>query len=140
MSQSISRKRPWLAALLAVVATGLGHLYLRRWQRALGWLTALFVVAVLFVDPTVLEALANGTPGDLLSRLPLLIVGSLSIIDAYLLAHAQNRVVQSTASPSAERAHCPNCGKELDSDLEFCHWCTTEIEDFEARHAENMDK
>lgn len=33
-----SRKRPWLAAALAFPVTGLGHLYLRRWRRAAGWL------------------------------------------------------------------------------------------------------
>lgn len=22
---------------------------------------------------------------------------------------------------------CPNCGKEVDADMEFCHWCTTEF-------------
>lgn len=136
MSHSLSRKRPWLAALLAALGTGLGHLYLRRWRRALGWLTVLVGVGVLFVDPTVLEALANGTTVDLLSRLPLLIVGCLSIVDAYLLAHAQNQVVRSTDTQTRERPHCPNCRKELDSDLEFCHWCATEIGNFEEHHAE----
>jgi len=38
MQRSTSQKRPWLAALLGALVTGFGHLYLRRWRRAVGWL------------------------------------------------------------------------------------------------------
>lgn len=138
MNQSISRKRPWLAALLAALATGLGHLYLRRWRRALGWLVALIAVSVLFVDPAVLEATATGASVDLLSRLPLLVVGGLSILDAYLLAHAQNQVVRPAGAQTGD-PHCPNCGRELDTDLEFCHWCTAEIGDLEGHHVDRAE-
>ncbi|NHN65737.1 zinc ribbon domain-containing protein [Haloarcula sp. JP-Z28] len=132
MGRSVSRKRPWLAALLGAVATGFGHLYLRRWRRGLAWVGVLFGVIVLFVDPAAIEALANWHAVDPLAIAPILVIGSLNAVDAYLLAHAQNAVARLTFTPDGQRTHCPNCGKELDSDLAFCHWCTTEIGDLEA--------
>ncbi|WP_135535940.1 zinc ribbon domain-containing protein [Halostella pelagica] len=127
MSQSASEKRPWLAALLAALATGLGHIYLQRWRRALGWLAVLFGVTTLFVDPAALDALANGNAVDPLAVAPTLVVGGMSVLDAYFLAHAQNALDRLTPTEDGELTHCPHCGKELDSDIEFCHWCTTEL-------------
>lgn len=129
MSESISRKRPWLAALLGALATGFGHLYLRRWRRGLAWVGILFGVMVFFVDPAAVEALANWSAVDPLAIAPILLVGSLSVVDAYLLAHAHNTVARLTSASERHLTHCPNCGKELDTDLEFCHWCTTKIGD-----------
>ena len=131
MSDSLSRKRPWLAALLAVLATGLGHLYLRRWRRALGWIVALVAVSVLFVDPGTADALLAGNAVDPLAVAPIAVVGGFSVVDAYLLASARNALVQRQAAIEAgQLTHCPNCGKELDDDLEFCHWCSTDLERF----------
>ena len=127
MNRSISRKRPWLAALLGALATGVGHIYLRRWRRGLGWVLALFVATILFVDPRAVEALVNWNAVDLLEIAPILVIGGLSVADAYLLAHAHNAVARSTVPPDGQLTHCPNCGKELDADLEFCHWCTTDL-------------
>jgi len=131
VNRTQSRKRPWLAALLAVLATGLGHLYLRRWRRALGWLTALLGVSYLFVDPAAMEAVSTVGEVDLVALAPVLVVGSLSALDAYLLAHAQNALATVTATPEGDLEHCPNCRKEVDPDLEFCHWCTAELPDAE---------
>lgn len=136
MVQSISRKRPWLAALLGTLATGLGHLYLRRWLRAAGWLAVLFGVTAVFVDPATIEAYADGNAVGVLSIAPILLVTTLSALDAYLLARVQNTVVEMSAAaehrpPSAAVADsrsCPNCGQPLDPELEFCHWCTTELD------------
>ena len=132
MNRTLSRKRPWLAALLAVLATGLGHLYLRRWRRALGWLLALFATSYVFVDPAAMEAVASGGNVDLVALAPVLAVGGLSALDAYLLAHAQNALAGVTVAPDGELTNCPNCGKEVDSELSFCHWCTAELPDVEA--------
>jgi len=60
MQRSTSQKRPWLAALLGALVTGFGHLYLRRWRRAVGWLAVLFAVSYVFVEPAAIEALAAG--------------------------------------------------------------------------------
>ena len=133
-----SRKRPWLAALLAGLLTGFGHLYLRRWRRALGWLAGSFAATTLFVDPAAAEALVNGTVTreNLVETAPMFVVGGLSVIDAYLLARAQNTAAESPSDADAvERASCPHCGKELDPDLEFCHWCTRSVEPVDDRDA-----
>lgn len=129
MGQSTSQKRPWLAALLGAVATGLGHFYLRRWRRALGWLVVLFAVASLFVEPAALEGLAEGAAADPVALAPVLVVAGLSTVDAYVLAHAQNAVARLNPDPDGDLTHCPNCGNELDSDIDFCHWCTADVSD-----------
>ncbi|WP_135820159.1 DUF7575 domain-containing protein [Halostella litorea] len=129
MRESIQRKRPWLAALLAAFVTGLGHLYLRRWRRAVTWLLALFVATVLFVDPATAEALANGDAVDPAAIAPVLVVGAFSVFDAYALARAHNAVARVTAPTDGRRSHCPNCGRELDPEIEFCHWCNADVTD-----------
>lgn len=126
-----STKRPWLAAALGVLATGLGHLYLRRWARALWWITLSFSVTVLFVPDATLDAVVAGTAGrgDLLGLAPVLAVVAASTVDAYLLAHAHN-ARRITVATDGTLTKCPNCRKELDADIEFCHWCTAEFSDF----------
>ncbi|MCD2201531.1 zinc ribbon domain-containing protein [Halobacterium sp. KA-4] len=141
MSQSLSGKRPWLAALLNVLAIGLGHAYLRRWWRAFGWITALFGAATLFVDPAALEAFMRGQSINLLSIAPVLVVGALSVVDAYLVAHAQNMMARFTPNQNRELTHCPHCGKELGLDLDFCQWCSADLTHTEtASPAERPDK
>ncbi|WP_339106066.1 zinc ribbon domain-containing protein [Haloterrigena salinisoli] len=140
MGRSISQKRPWIAALLAVFLTGFGHLYLRRWRRALGWLAASFVVSALLVDSAAVEELmaGSGSPETMLAVSPMLCVVGLSAIDAYLLARAQNATDRSptgdtSTAVSAESTDgdtiaCPHCGSDLDPELEFCHWCTKAVD------------
>ncbi|SEP23916.1 hypothetical protein SAMN04487948_12533 [Halogranum amylolyticum] len=140
-------KRTWLAVALAIPVVGLGHLYLRRWARAAGWLF-LVVVASVFVPPEELEALnatweqgllatgnAASVPApDFLALAPVLVVGVLSIVDAYLVArrhNAQFRAEQAAvaAGDDAEAGvECPSCGREVDPELDFCHWCTTRLQ------------
>lgn len=129
MERTSSQKRPWLAALLGALVIGFGHFYIRRWRRALGWLVTTVGVSVLFVDQSTLDALWTLGGVDPLSVAPLFVVGALSVIDAYVLARNHNLVAQQTPDPDGTRTHCPHCGNELDGDLEFCHWCTTRIED-----------
>ncbi|WP_394740170.1 DUF7575 domain-containing protein [Natronococcus roseus] len=137
MSQSTSRKRPWLAALLAALVTGLGHLYLWRLRRAVGWLAASVLVTFLLVDQAAFETLAGGNPDTdaLLAVWPMYAIVALSVVDAYLIARRPAAGSESSAhgeptAPSADEdaaPSCPHCGKELDPDLEFCHWCTTQL-------------
>ncbi|MFC7136448.1 zinc ribbon domain-containing protein [Halobaculum litoreum] len=139
------RRRPWLAGLLALAVTGLGHVYLRRWARALGWFAATFAAVLVLVPPEVVEAINTGGPvGDPLSALPPVFVVLASAVDAYLLARRHNDalererhavgaaaggddVARSGDAADGEAPSCPNCGKELDADLDFCPWCTTEL-------------
>ncbi|MGQ4554449.1 DUF7575 domain-containing protein [Halobellus sp. GM3] len=89
-------KRPWLAALLATLATGLGHVYLRRWKRGLGWFTAAVAVSVLFVPPEATQELFSGG-GNPVALAPALAVGVASVADAYVLARSQQRRARATA-------------------------------------------
>lgn len=138
-------KRTWLAVVLAVLVTGLGHLYLRRWLRAAGWILLTFVASV-FVPVAQLETMeawteatltlqstANLTPPDPAAMLPIFVVVALSTVDAYLVARRQNaqyRAQQASSDVGGETTSvvdCPNCGREVDPELDFCHWCTTDL-------------
>ena len=156
--------RPVLAAVLALVFPGLGHLSLRRWGRALLWhLTIVGGGVALFalydvepVDPFAgPAAVTAAVPTDV--TLPIVLLSALSALDAYLVGRAdvaeRERVAASAeamrrrtaaadgedgpgsdTSPSVAAVSeedgeplevtCPNCGKETDADLDFCHWCT----------------
>lgn len=155
---SQGEKRPWLAALLGTLATGLGHIYLRRWKRGLGWFAAAVLASVFFVPPEAAQSLISGD-GDPAALAPVLAVGIASVADAYVLARSQQRRsraasprrtrtndadrsgadagVDRNSSPPAgglstdavDDATCPHCGKDLDPDLDFCPWCTTRLDD-----------
>ena len=129
-----SRKRPWLAILLTVLIPGLGHVYLRLWIRALLWL-------VLYVAATTL-LLPDGATPDSVSvdaflaasdaipvEVAVLVLGIslFCIADAYLMSKHVNRRVR--RSNGEVPAACPHCGKDLDPDLSFCHWCTSRLGD-----------
>ncbi|MFC6717428.1 DUF6677 family protein [Natrialbaceae archaeon GCM10025810] len=146
MDQSISRKRPWFAALLGFLVTGLGHIYLRRWFRAIGWMLVVMVVSSLFVEPATVEAMWNGEAVDLRELAPVLLVVTISVADAYALARTQNArsrgaLAEAGAADSTtpetegeapeEAVTCPNCGRDVDPELEFCHWCTTKFDSLE---------
>jgi len=157
-----SQLRPVLAAVLALVFPGLGHLTLRRWGRALLWhLTVVGGGVALFalydvepVDPLAdPAAVSAAVPNDV--ALPIVLLTVLSAVDAYLVGRADvaerervdaaaEAIRRRTASadgdegpgtgpaPSAAAGDagesldvtCPNCGRETDADLDFCHWCT----------------
>ncbi|ELZ49609.1 hypothetical protein C464_04006 [Halorubrum coriense DSM 10284] len=147
MARVSLRKNPLFAALLGTVATGLGHLYLRRWIRALGWLSATLAATVLFVPESTLSAVSSGTVADPFSLLPVVLVSAASVLDAYLVAKAERRSDGARATGAAgptEAAEptrateadgspaCPACGKPVDPDIGFCHWCTTELDAVDA--------
>lgn len=129
-------KRPWLAGLLALVVTGLGHVYLRRWLRGFGWFTATFAAILLLVPPEVVEALNTGAPiSNPVDAMAPVVVVVASAVDAYLLARQTRTNARLRAANGqmaggtgdSEAATCPACGKELDADLDFCPWCSTEL-------------
>lgn len=118
-------KRPWLAAVLAIVMPGLGHVYLRSWFRALLWFWMVVLSVVLFVPEELVEGV--GSMGDALAlsselpfeaQLALFAVIAFSAGDAYWQASRTKQRVEGT--------RCPHCGHELEEglELEFCHWCT----------------
>jgi hypothetical protein len=145
--------RPLVAALLGAVVTGLGHLYLRRWLRALSWVAAGYIAALLFVPQSAVAAVADGglPVGELA---PVLVVAALSVLDAYRVALRDERTAtddggvaageESTATATvdadaADEVDCPACGKTVDPELDFCHWCTTEFDDLTVADADDGD-
>jgi len=133
MARGSLRNSPLLAALLGTVVTGLGHFYLRRWLRALGWLGLTVTASVLFVPDSVISAIGTGTLTNPLPILPIILISAASALDAYLIAKTKVQTDRAQAAGGAgssgddESPPCPACGKPVDPDLEFCHWCTTEF-------------
>jgi hypothetical protein len=152
-----SRRRPWLAALLALVVSGLGHAYLRRWARAFGWYAAVTATLVFIVPDAAVERLVAGDPPPVADIAPAVIVVAASVIDAYVLAVRNNRELErersatstgrgtlgtsteptDTAAPrdrptadseAEERTvSCPHCGRETDASFDFCQWCAEPV-------------
>ncbi len=131
------RKRPWLAALLTILVPGLGHAYLREWGRAVLWLL-LVVGAWLVLVPdllavTSLEEFRAATDGaPVVVNLALASASALCIADAYWMALNHDRPAADPGPTAGDDApavtECPSCGRELDADLDFCHWCTTPLD------------
>ncbi|WP_049903676.1 zinc ribbon domain-containing protein [Halococcus agarilyticus] len=127
MGRSLSKKRPWLAVLLTVLATGAGHVYLRRWRRAFGWLAVAFVTSYLLVPASALEAFVAGGAVAWLDLLPLLVVSVLSALDAYQLAVVDNSLHRVHTHDGDGPTVCPSCGRPADDELDFCQWCATPL-------------
>ncbi len=126
-----ARKRPILAAVLGLVYPGLGHVYLREWARALLWFGLIILTGSLLIpDSAIPSTLTIDSMMQMSRAMPLRAVVALSavtgmnMVDAYILASRTNE----TSQPVAEGTECPSCGREVDGDLAFCHWCTTELD------------
>lgn len=129
----MSFRRAAIAGVLAMVYPGLGHLYLREWIRAIAWFGIGIATAALVMPDEAVQAVQSGGFDALLEvsrNLPtdtvvaLLVIRVFTAIDAVLLALR----VGPAASEEPEGPVCPNCGREIDGDIDFCHWCTTRLE------------
>jgi hypothetical protein len=137
-----SGKRPWVAVLLAVLYPGLGHLFLRLWGRALLWFVFIVTSTTLLVPDDVypatvsVEAVVGAAQAiPLVVSLLVLALSALNVVDAYLMARRMDgddgtdRMGLGAAGSGDDGTRtCPNCGKDLDGDLDFCHWCTAELD------------
>lgn len=128
--QGTARKRPWLAALLAFIHPGLGHVYLREWVRALLWFGLVLTTASLLVPQGIVpETTSIESFMQMSQQLPteavlgLVTITILSMVDAYWMASRSNEQQHKEETG----ARCPTCGRDVDEDLDFCHWCTTEL-------------
>jgi hypothetical protein len=117
--------------VLAFVMPGAGHLYLRSWIRALLWFGLFYTTFLLLVPAPAQEAelslegvMAMVTAVPLQAQLAVAGITLLNMADAYWLASKENARVAADGTTS-----CPNCGKELDEDIDFCHWCTTRLDE-----------
>ncbi|MFB6229465.1 MAG: zinc ribbon domain-containing protein [Halobacteriales archaeon] len=134
----MSRRRAAIAAFLALFAPGLGHVYLRAWIRAIAWFL-LATVTVSFVLPeSAFAGIGSGGIGGMIetitslpSRVYLtsLTVRVASGLDAGLIAlRAPTADTTADATEAEASGGCPQCGKDLDDELDFCPWCTTHLE------------
>ena len=126
------RKRPLYAVILAFIFPGLGHFYLRSWLRGLLWLGLMFLLtgvlvvsgAIQPVGDLTMEALsASYQSRPIEVTIASVAITTLNVVDAYWVA------TNDTEKESVDTGvSCPNCGKELDDDIDFCHWCTTQLD------------
>lgn len=140
MSGHRSGKRPWLAAVLAFIYPGLGHAYLREWLRALLWFGLVFTTTMLVLPASAVPESGTGFSLDavmaatqalsLEASLALLVLSVLNIVDAYRLARVGNQWSDGleTATETDGERRCPHCGRETDSEFEFCLWCSEPLD------------
>ncbi|NGM69707.1 zinc ribbon domain-containing protein [Natronolimnobius sp. AArcel1] len=127
----------WFRALLAgglsVILPGAGHAVLRDWIRALIFV-GLYLSAIALFFPVEMIANADSvTEGAELATQETETMGQfvLSFIVLFAAIDATFRSLgfpPNSSSADVDGPTCPECGKELDDDLEFCHWCTTRLE------------
>ena len=140
----------WLRAIaaagLSVFMPGAGHALIRDWLRAFVF-AALYISAVLLFFPTG-EIAAAGSMSeamdivtaetDTMSQFALSFLVLFAAIDATFRALGFPPG-SSGSGESSDGPTCPECGKELDDDLEFCHWCTTRLEPVDPEDAEESE-
>ncbi len=107
MSDS-SRRRPWLAVLLAIVISGLGHAYLRRWARAFGWYVAITATVVVFVPDAAVEGILAGDRAPISELAPAIVVVAASVVDAYVVAIRNNREHEQRTNATARGERDPS--------------------------------
>ncbi|MFC3957975.1 zinc ribbon domain-containing protein [Halovivax cerinus] len=137
--------RAVVAAGLSLFVPGAGHVLVRDWGRALLFGT-LFVTSIVLLFPVeelwaiasadaatatsmsettaeMMETMEDGT--DAIDRF------TLTFLSLFAAVHAGTQALGMTDAPGDgdDVAACPHCGKPLDEDLTFCHWCTTRLEE-----------
>jgi len=129
----------WLRALaaggLSVLFPGAGHAIIRDWLRALVF-AGLYLSAIVLFLPSFDQLAAAGsmaeraellgTEIDTIGQFVLSFVVLFAAIDATF--RALGFPPGSNGAGGADGPTCPQCGKELDEDLAFCHWCTARLE------------
>ena len=137
MSSRWIRRRSIIAAILAFLYPGLGHLYLRTWLRAIAWFGLAIVTAMLVIPESAVTAFQNSGIDGLLqasrsfpieATVSLMLVRMLNVVDAYLTGL---RTAGEGPGQTPEGPTCPECGKELDEDLDFCPWCTARLDEYD---------
>ncbi|ERG96219.1 zinc ribbon domain-containing protein [Haloquadratum walsbyi] len=127
-------RRPWVVFLLSMLATGLGHVYLRRWVRGIGWFAATIAVSALLIPPEAIQTIWSAN-SDISTFAPAIGVALASVADAYVLARNDQRTWDDPSTTGSVTSSdvadgppsCPNCSRDLDTDIDFCPWCTTKI-------------
>ncbi len=122
--------RALAAALLSLLFPGIGHAVIRDWVRAL-FFAGLFIMALALTFSTdQLSALTSleGATTVLTEDLTRIDQFFLSFLVLFAATDALLRGLGTVGQPSShDGPSCPHCGRELDADLEFCHWCTAKL-------------
>ncbi|SEH12527.1 hypothetical protein SAMN04487967_0849 [Natronorubrum sediminis] len=135
--------RAMAAAGLSLFFPGAGHALLRDWFRALVF-AGLYFSAVWFFFPVEQMASASSFSGmmdvvntetDTMSQFFIMFIALFAAIDATFRALG----FPPESNDQTDGPSCPECGKGLDEDLGFCHWCTTRLEPVDSE-AEDVDE
>jgi hypothetical protein len=102
---------------MSALVPGLGLAYLRQWLRAVYW----FGLAVLAGSTGLPESLvtAVGATQRTASAVVVGLVVVASVVDTYRTA----LFAGDSAADDGPTARCESCGRSVDEDLAFCHWC-----------------
>ncbi|ELY74698.1 zinc ribbon domain-containing protein [Natrinema pallidum] len=139
--------RALLAAGLSVIMPGAGHVLVRDWLRAALFAGLFLSASAVFLPIDQLSAVGPVTSvsdinayadvmaeeTDVIAQFFLSFIALFAAIDATFraLGHSPG------GTGGAEGPTCPECGKEIDEDLQFCHWCTTRLEPMEPESETN---
>lgn len=127
----MSLLRVLFATGLSLLYPGAGHALLRDWARALMF-AGVFTFTTVVMLPVEEVTAARSVP-DLFAVVtgePWLVQFVLSFLFLFAAIDAGYRSLglPPRSNGDAETLACPNCGRELDEELEFCHWCTIRLE------------
>ncbi|WP_226005361.1 zinc ribbon domain-containing protein [Natrinema salinisoli] len=132
----------WLRALLAaglsVIMPGAGHVLVRDWLRAALFAGLFLSASALFLPIEQLAAAGPITNVDEITAYADVMSEETDSMTQFLLSFiALFAAIDATfralgyppgGTDTADGPTCPECGKEIDEDLAFCHWCTTRLE------------
>ena len=131
----------WIRALVAVglsiLMPGAGHAVIRDWARAAVFAGLFFAsIAIFFPLDQLWGAASTGNLEEMqtiveseitmLEQFTIMFLHLFAAIDAGFQALGLTR--DRGGSAGSGEPTCPQCGKPIDTDLEFCHWCTTRLE------------
>ncbi|RKD95306.1 DUF7575 domain-containing protein [Halopiger aswanensis] len=136
--------RALLAGALSILFPGAGHAFLRDWLRAVVFAGLYLSAIAIFLPMDQLAAAETMTDAvtivsedmDSMGQFALSFIGLFAAIDATFRSLGFPPTASGSGAGSSDGPTCPECGKELDEDLEFCHWCTTRLEPAEPEEAE----
>ncbi len=122
--------RAAIAIGLSVLYPGLGHVYLREWIRALAWFAIAILAAMLVMPVELVEATETEGLSVLLRTSEFLTFEAITALLAIRMLNAIDAAILALkpTEPKQPTNNCPNCGGELDDDIDFCPWCTMHLD------------
>lgn len=122
--------RAAIAIGLSVLYPGLGHVYLREWLRAIAWFAIAILAAMLVMPVELIEATETEGLSVLLRTSEFLTFEAITALLAIRMLNAIDAAILALkpTTPEQPTNNCPNCGGELDDDIDFCPWCTKHLD------------